>query len=806
MSSRRRGARHPRAGIRGAAAAVLLALSASGAGASGLPLCTELSKAAAARFHDVAAADWDVATRQAFRCGRDAWLRAALDRAEGAAASVDVQTRLRAALLRVRLAVREGRSEQVRERLPPLLAAAAAQPDTRVHAQALLERAALELADRRTDAASVTLDAAAAALSGAPQDDTARLMQARLLRLRGQVHAAAGESEAAVAAWRSALAAAEALARGADAPGVASVADHPAHAPRSVEAADALDLALRLGLDLLTAADDGSAQAAGALAEALASPPPPAADSVDAVSVRLDAAALLAARGRPEVADRALDAARVVAERLDDAYLSALVAGRRAQAHLAAGRAADALAHAENAVQRAQAWPVQRYQWEWTAARARAAQGDGAGALGWYRLAAGTLDELRAAGAAPRAYALSGRLHFELADALLRSLDGDGRPDGEGGEAAQRLMREARDRIERSKAAELRDYFQDDCVAELQQRITPIDRLPARTAVLYPILLEDRLELLLSLPDTIVRHVEPVGREAVGEAARGLRELLVQRTTRRFLRPARELYDRLVGPLRERLDAAGIETLVIVPEGPLRLFPMAALHDGRQFLVERFALASTPGLDLTDAGPLGDAGLAALVGGVTEPRQGFAALAHVDEEVRQISRRTGARLLLDGAFRRSTLADAMLAEPYSVVHLASHAQFDADPDKTFLLTWDGRIGLDGLSELVGAGRYRPRPIELLTLSACETAAGDERSALGLAGAAVRSGARSVVASLWAIDDRASAVLLAHFYDALFDGGAAKAQALSLAQRRLIADRRYAHPAYWSPFLLIGNWQ
>ncbi|MGH8559001.1 MAG: CHAT domain-containing protein, partial [Methylococcales bacterium] len=123
----------------------------------------------------------------------------------------------------------------------------------------------------------------------------------------------------------------------------------------------------------------------------------------------------------------------------------------------------------------------------------------------------------------------------------------------------------------------------------------------------------------------------------------------------------------------------------------------------------------------------------------------------------------------------------------------------------FVLTSDGKISLDALGNMMGVSRYRNEPVELLTLSACQTAAGDDRAALGLAGVAVKAGARSALASLWFINDPASADLVTEFYRQLKKPGTSKAKALQQAQWLLLNDERYEHPGYWAPFLMIGNW-
>jgi CHAT domain-containing protein len=133
----------------------------------------------------------------------------------------------------------------------------------------------------------------------------------------------------------------------------------------------------------------------------------------------------------------------------------------------------------------------------------------------------------------------------------------------------------------------------------------------------------------------------------------------------------------------------------------------------------------------------------------------------------------------------------------------------ATPADSFLLTYDGKLTMTDLDYLLRMGEFRNRQVELLTLSACETAIGDERAALGLAGIAVKSGAKSVVASLWLVDDAATAQLMGSFYRSLDlrgEGAASKAKALRAAQLSMLADPATAHPAKWAAFMMIGNWQ
>ena len=140
-----------------------------------------------------------------------------------------------------------------------------------------------------------------------------------------------------------------------------------------------------------------------------------------------------------------------------------------------------------------------------------------------------------------------------------------------------------------------------------------------------------------------------------------------------------------------------------------------------------------------------------------------------------------------------------------MIHIASHGEFSGNALETFLLTWDNRLDMDQLEKFVRMSRYRKKPLDLLTLSACQTAAENDRAALGLAGLSVKAGAKSVLATLWPIFDRASSDLVTEFYRQLKKPELTKARALQLAQIALLSDTRYRHPSFWSPFMLIGNW-
>jgi len=316
----------------------------------------------------------------------------------------------------------------------------------------------------------------------------------------------------------------------------------------------------------------------------------------------------------------------------------------------------------------------------------------------------------------------------------------------------------------------------------------------------------DRLELLISFPDGIHQVTVPVSRTELTREVRLFRNAIENTGSgNRYLAPAQQLYDWLIRPLEGYFDGRNLDTLVFVPDGPLRTIPMSALHDGDRFLVEKFALATTPGVSLTSAEPIGDIEPSVLANGITEPVQGFSALPNVAEELQGIDRLFPTRINRDAQFQLTTVERSMTEGRYSIVHIATHGQFDSDHRNSFLLTYDDRMTMNRLEESLSLRRYEEEPIDLLVLSACQTAAGDDRAALGMAGIALKAGARSALASLWFINDASTSALMQDFYRNLRSGDASKAEALQTAQIDLLSNPAYEHPAYWAPFLLIGNW-
>ena len=363
--------------------------------------------------------------------------------------------------------------------------------------------------------------------------------------------------------------------------------------------------------------------------------------------------------------------------------------------------------------------------------------------------------------------------------------------------------------LEKLKLAELQNFFGDDCVQVALSNAKESTALQeTNTAVVYFTILPESLETILQLPSgDLVGYRQPIATRQLEDALREFRFQLQDGSGgRSYLALANQLYDWLIRPIEPALQSAQPDTLVFVNDGALRLVPMAALHDGQQFLIEKYAIATTPSLSLTTLKPSENRDLRALVLGlsVDTPDQDFGPLENVATEAKTVQELLDGTLLLDDAFTLENLQASLQERSYPVIHMATHGQFGIDANNTFLLSFDRRISIEQLDNLLRAQRGR-RPVELLTLSACETALGDDRSALGIGGVAVRAGVESAVATVWKISDEATVPLIEEFYRQLSQPGVSKAQALRAAQLQTIAAGNYDHPFYWSPFILIGNW-
>jgi CHAT domain-containing protein len=332
--------------------------------------------------------------------------------------------------------------------------------------------------------------------------------------------------------------------------------------------------------------------------------------------------------------------------------------------------------------------------------------------------------------------------------------------------------------------------------------------------VFYPIILADRLEVILRLGgNKFQRFTAPVSRIELEKTIANFRQNLTQPQYGWDDAPASQLYDWLIRPAQKYLTPQ-TKNLVFVMDGALQNMPVAALYDRsrQEYLVDRYPVAMTPGLKILGAKKSIARQSGILIGGLTgTSRDGngnrgniYEPLTNARAEIQGIKSLFGRSIELSGDnFTQDNIQRSLATGKYSIVHLATHGRFSSDPHQTFILTDGGqKIDLNGLRSILQQGWEGS--IDLIVLSACETATGDKQAALGLAGVAIRSGAASTLASLWAVDDAATSELMQQFYGALTAReGVSKAEALRFAQQSI--RQQHEHPYYWASFVLLGNW-
>ncbi|OQX24351.1 MAG: hypothetical protein BWK80_21230, partial [Desulfobacteraceae bacterium IS3] len=454
-------------------------------------------------------------------------------------------------------------------------------------------------------------------------------------------------------------------------------------------------------------------------------------------------------------------------------------------------------------------YPEILYLWQWQLGRLFQASGDIEKSLIAYSQAISTLQPVRKeffSGYRSKKDAFYENVkpvYLALTALLLKQADA-----AENDEKRKAGLKAAVNTMELLKAAELENYFEDECVTVKPKKTIEPGHVPARTALIYPILFPDHLTLLLTLPGGIMKQINvQADAEHIRKTASQFRERLQGISKmNRILYYAKPLYDLLIRPVEAELKAGETDTLMIAPDGALRMIPFAALYDGKQFLIEKYAVATVPGITMTDAEQTRRENIGVLLNGLSESVQGFETLPGVENEFEEIRKIMGkGEILLNKTYTSDNLLHKFKNYDYSFVVMATHGVFGSSPRDTFLLTYNGRLDMNQMEELIGLGKFRNRQIDLLTLSACQTAMGDERAALGLCGIALKAGAKSAVATLWSVYDESASLLITEFYKELRISGSSKAKALQNAQKKFLSQKAYAHPAYWAPFLLIGNW-
>jgi len=371
-----------------------------------------------------------------------------------------------------------------------------------------------------------------------------------------------------------------------------------------------------------------------------------------------------------------------------------------------------------------------------------------------------------------------------------------------------------------------------------------LSRLAVKTqkkpALIYVIPRTDQLELILILPDRapILRSIPDAKQKNLLQVAKAFSSEITNPrkiNTTSYLEPAQKLYQWIIAPLEADLQAAKIETLLFCVGAGLRTLPLAAMHDGGQFLIQKYSLARIPAFKFTDINyaDLKNAKVLAMGASVFSETSNKQPLPAVSLELKAIAQEWPGKSLINEDFTIVNLQSQRLQKRYEIIHLATHAEFrSGSPQNSYIQFWDTQLGLDQMRDL----KWNNPPLELLVLSACKTAIGDKEAELGFAGLALQSGAKSALASLWYVSDAGTLALMTEFYQQLKvskpkDPPIIKAEAMRQAQIAAIEGKvtiengqlrtsrgetvlplsipqldtkNLSHPFYWAAFSIIGS--
>jgi CHAT domain-containing protein len=390
------------------------------------------------------------------------------------------------------------------------------------------------------------------------------------------------------------------------------------------------------------------------------------------------------------------------------------------------------------------------------------------------------------------------------------------------GKEQQALLRQTREVLEKFRQVELENYFKDDCVAAAQAKAAPLETLlTPQTAVIYPIVLADKTVVLLSVggiiyPFTVAGPPREL-RAKVKEWRRFLEDAKAD-NFQKILGKGRHLYQLLIEPLEPLLTKHKIDTLVIVPDDVLRTIPFAALNSQGSpdsFLIQKYAITVVPGLSLTPP-KVSSKQPQVLFSGISKAvcnSSDLPGVAEFAESLKQLYPQT--TMLMNEQFTAGNLEQLMQQMSFQILIFATHAKISSSHRQASIVSHDDpscKISLEEFSQLLHLRKEdhlekeeteKEMPLELLGLTACETAKGSDRATLGLAGAGIKAGANTVLGSLWPVDDKVTNELMRVFFEELQRSPTLpKAQALREAQLQLV--KKHPHPFYWAGFLVIGN--
>jgi len=459
------------------------------------------------------------------------------------------------------------------------------------------------------------------------------------------------------------------------------------------------------------------------------------------------------------------------------------------------------------------------YQWQWQMGRLLKQQGKIKEAIASYEAAVKTLESVRG-----DLLAINSDVQFSFRDnvePLYRELVDLLLKHEETSIPNQENIKEASQKIDKLQLAELQNFLR--CNLSNLEQVKEVKKKDPKAAIIYSIILKKRLVTIYELPgeeNLFYKETPNLLHSEIEHNLKSLRNNLKDpANTPKVMEQSGKLYQWIIKPLENHLKQYHVETLVFVQDGYLRNIPMAVFYDEekREYLLEKnYAIALAPRLQLFSPqfsqltpSPSQEK-LKVFRGGVDIQQEfdgtTFSPIEKLTEELEGIPKEiTLSKPIVNADFTKSNIQQRLKSASFSAIHWKTHGVFSSDPDKTFIVAYKERIKAKDLNNLIQIGSKRgATPLELVVLSACETATGDNRAVLGLAGIAVRTGARSVISTLWKAEDAANTEFMIRFYQELLKPGMTKAQAVHKAQIALKNELGYT-PHLWANYILIGNW-
>jgi CHAT domain-containing protein len=334
-----------------------------------------------------------------------------------------------------------------------------------------------------------------------------------------------------------------------------------------------------------------------------------------------------------------------------------------------------------------------------------------------------------------------------------------------------------------------------------------LQKIPQGTVLLYPLILSDRLEIILFSPNTIpISRTVKISQKELETLVIDFKAALLDPSNEDAKETATTLYQLLIKPIEAELVQAKATTILYAPDGQLRYIPIAALYDGKQWLAEKYQISNLIAYSLFDfaSNPKTQPNiLAGAFGGKAGDKKfGQDGLPATLTEVQMIANSfNNSVTLIEDQFSRQAIESKF--KNHNLLHLATHAEFNkGTPDQSFIIFGNGdKIFLNEIAD------WQIPNIDLIVLSACQTGLGDLGDGveiLGFGYQVQKAGAKNAIASLWKVNDIGTQALMAAFYSELQKGDVTVTEALQRAQVSLIKSSEFNHPNYWSAFFAIGN--